>query len=87
MLEHGKAKRCYAIAELSNHIFLYVVQYKGRMYVYNITKMKKNGYDFKWTTGWFNKTTDFHGQAGNREKVEKKISYLPFEDAAISFEV
>lgn len=83
LLEKKKFDNCMKIAEEKDREFLYICWYRGHLYIYNISRMAAEGYDFGWRDGKFNKTTEFHSNALNGVKVEKRISMLPRQDAHI----
>ena len=58
---------------------LYVTEYEGTAYVWNISKMLVNEYDFKWTQKNMPQTTDF----SNNRWVKKDVGYVSECDATI----
>ena len=53
--------------------FLYVINDAEGLYVWSITKLTKDRYDFKWHTKRCPKTTSFK----NREYINKRVANLP----------
>ena len=58
-------------------MFLYITEYNGTAYVWNISKMADNHYDFNWETRKMPATTEFD----NNEFVDKEVGYLYEKDA------
>ena len=58
-------------------MFLYITEYNGTAYVWNITKMADNNYDFNWETRKMPATTEFE----NNKFVDKEVGYLYEKDA------
>lgn len=61
-------------ANESGREFLYVVRDPSGLYVFNISKLSKEGYQFKWITMRCPKTTSFK----NREYIDKIVHNIPF---------
>ena len=62
-----------------NKMFLYITEYNGRAYVWNISKMADNHYDFNWETRKMPATTEFE----NNKFVDKEVGYLYEKDATV----
>ena len=58
-------------------MFLYITEYNGTAYIWNISKMADNHYDFNWETRKMPATTEFD----NNEFVDKEVGYLYEKDA------
>jgi hypothetical protein len=59
--------------------WLYITEYEGTAYVWNISRMLVEEYDFKWTQKNMPKTTDF----SNNRWVKKDVGYVSESDATI----
>ena len=77
LIEFDKYAFNLEYAKQFGKIFAYVVKMENTIYVFNITKLVKDGYYFKW--GWreMPKTTEF----GNNEKIKKFVGYINTLDA------
>jgi hypothetical protein len=71
------ANLLYAFSQAK--MFLYITEYKGTAYVWNITKMADNHYDFNWETRKMPATTEFD----NNKFVDKEVGYLYEKDATV----
>ena len=71
------ANLLYAFSQAK--MFLYITDYKGTAYVWNITKMADNHYDFNWETRKMPATTEFD----NNKFVDKEVGYLYEKDATV----
>lgn len=58
---------------------LYITEYDGTAYIWNISKMLVSDYDFKWTQKNMPQTTDF----SNTRWVKKDVGYVSECDATI----
>lgn len=58
--------------------FVYAITVGDELYIFNVSRMIKENYDFKWETKMQPATTDFN----RREWVEKEVGYINFNDAA-----
>ena len=56
---------------------VYAVYSCGKLYVFNLSKLKHNGYDFGWENRYCNKTTEF----SSRHKISKRVGYIDWEMA------
>ena len=62
-----------------NKMFLYITEYNGRAYIWNVTKLAQDNYDFKWETRKMPATTEFE----NNKFVDKEVGYLYDKDAIV----
>jgi hypothetical protein len=62
-----------------NKMFLYITEYNGRAYIWNVTKLAQDNYDFKWETRKMPATTEFD----NNDFVDKEVGYLYDKDATV----
>ena len=62
-----------------NKMFLYITEYNGRAYIWNVTKLAQDNYDFKWETRKMPATTEFD----NNQFVDKEVGYLYDKDAIV----
>ena len=77
IIEKMKADANLLYAFSQAKMFLYITEYKGTAYVWNITKMADNHYDFNWETRKMPATTEFE----NNKFVDKEVGYLYEKDA------
>ena len=67
------------IAKRLQKDFIFLTEVNKTVYLYNISKLTRNKYDFKWTTKLVPNSTEFTKQG----KSEKPIGYLSAKDATI----
>jgi len=67
------------IAKRSQKDFIFLTEVNKTVYLFNISKLTRNNYDFKWTTKLLPNSTEFTKQG----KSEKPIGYLSAKDAVI----
>ena len=79
IIEKMKADANLLYAFSQAKMFLYITEYKGTAYVWNITKMADNHYDFNWETRKMPATTEFD----NNKFVDKEVGYLYEKDATV----
>lgn len=63
----------------NNKMFLYITEYNGRAYIWNVTKLAQSNYDFNWETRKMPATTEFE----NKKLVNKEVGYLYEKDATV----
>ena len=73
-IEKIKLDRNLIEAKKQNKKFLYVVKDPTGLYVFSISKLIEDGYDFKWITMKCPATTSFK----NRSKIDKVVHNIPF---------
>ena len=83
MIEKVKYK---ALMELPG-LAIYSVYSCGNLYVFNLSQLTKEGYDFNWEDKYCNKTTAFTGHAGNGKKVSKIVGGIDWSKATRVIEV
>lgn len=72
MIEYDKLDCVKAEADKTNREFLYCVSTPEGVYVFNVSKLCQDSYDFKWENRRLPSHTDF---AGARHK-DKKVGYI-----------
>lgn len=82
ILEKSKFDSNIPKAEKSGRDFIYVVEFNGDAWAWNITKMKGEGYDFAWEERAMPKTTEFR----NKTLINKQVGYV-YESDALQFKV
>ena len=60
---------------------LYAVHSADNLYIFNLSKLTQQGYDFGWHIKGCNKTTEFHNQQGNGKKVPKTVGMIDWDKA------
>lgn len=60
---------------------IYAVYSADNLYLFNISKLKQQGYDFGWHSKHCNKTSEFHNQAMNGRKVPKEVGMIDWDKA------
>lgn len=73
LVEYEKFAKNLLNASFANKMFLYVVATYSHIYVFNMSKLDKNGYDFRWTKKELPKNTHF---GGKNSKKDKLIGYV-----------
>lgn len=79
LIEHPKLEYCTEEAEKSGKEFLYCVNTPEGTYIFNVSKLLKEGYDFQWETRKMPNKTMF----GQWEKVDKKVGYIDVNTAQL----
>ena len=77
ILERSKYDSNLPKAKESNREFIYIVEFGGHCWAWNISKMEKGNHDFKWEERPMPKTTEFR----NKSKINKKVGYVYEVDA------
>jgi len=77
IIEKAKVDWNIDIAEKLGKDFLYLTEIKKDAYIWNISKMLQDEYDFQWTTKNLPQNTEF----SNRRWTKKHIGYLYEKDA------
>ena len=70
------------IADNSNKDFIYVTECLNTGYIWNISKLKRNNYDFKFEVRSAPESTELPNK-NNRNMIDKEVGYLYVEDAVI----
>ena len=64
--------------------FLYVVATSEDIYVFNCSKLHKDGFKFKWDWKELPKNTDF---GGSEQKITKFVGYIPVDEASMQYTI
>ena len=83
LIERSKYDALLAEAETSGRKALYVVQSAGRIYIWNLTRLARLDYNFKWHTRGCRATTEF----ANTGYINKEVGYLQWTDARVVIDV
>tara|TARA_R100001163_G_scaffold10367_1_gene9713 strand:+ start:4010 stop:4417 length:408 start_codon:yes stop_codon:yes gene_type:complete len=67
------------IAESLKKDFVFLTEVNKDAYVYNISRMTRDSYDFDWSNKLLPNSTEFN----KTKMIEKKVGYLPIKDATI----
>jgi len=78
-IEEVKYNTNINIAESLKKDFIFLTEVKNVAYLYNISRMTRNDYDFKWSNKLLPNSTEFNKTA----MIEKPVGYLPIRDAQI----
>lgn len=78
MIELDKYK---ALTDAVPKTAVYAVYSCGNLYLFNLTKLARSGYNFGWHDKNCNKTTKFYNQSGNGQKVSKLVGMIQWDDA------
>jgi len=73
LIEYEKLMHNVYEAKYRNKDFLYIVVVNPNIYVFNITKLLKDGYDFKWSYREMPKNSHF---GGKDDRVLKQVGYI-----------
>ena len=79
VIEQIKVTKNSQIAKEKGKDFLYLTEFGGTGYVYNITKLLARDYDFRWQVKRMPETTEF----SRTNWVDKDVGFLLKEDATI----
>lgn len=80
MIEYDKLDCVKAEADKTNREFLYCVSTPEGLYIFNVSKLCQDGYDFKWENKYLPYTTDFFSKA----KRTKKVGYIDVKDSYLT---
>ena len=83
MIEQKKYEALIEAGEATKRDALYVMQSVGKIYIWNLTRLTAEGYDFHWYNKSLRATTHFV----NRGYVKKRIGRLQWEDAKVIIDV
>ena len=72
IIERIKLDANTGIAESLKKDFLYLTEYKGDAYIWNISKLIRNDYNFNWEQRQMPWQTEFD----RNQKVQKQVGYL-----------
>ena len=72
IIERIKVDANTGIAESLKKDFLYLTEYKGDAYIWNISKLIRNDYNFNWEQRQMPWQTEFD----RNQKVQKQVGYL-----------
>ena len=96
-LKYRKAKYDDTLIEKSKYealktychgkIAIYAVQADNTIYLFNLNRLHKDEWNYKWENRDCNKTSEFYGQANNRSKVSKTVGYIDWDQADIIIEI
>lgn len=88
IIEHKKAAHNEAKCMETGKEFIYAVLCGSELYLWNITRMRKNGYDFDWQDKMCNATTNVRDSKGEMgRKINKKIGLLDWKQARIQVNI
>ena len=68
-------------SKLKNKEFLYVVQYLQIIYIFNITTLDKEQYNYSWHWRGMPKQTEFN----QTEDIDKFIGYINIKESVVEF--
>ena len=83
MIEFDKFSYNLLFAKTINKTFLYVVKMKNTIYIFNITKMHRLKYDFKWHWRKLPKSTEFD----QSYDVKKFVGYVNIDSCSRKIEL
>jgi hypothetical protein len=78
LIEYDKLDFIKAIADETNREFLYCVSTPKGVYVFNVSQLCSDSYDFKWENKYLPATSDF----GKSYHKTKKVGYLAIQDSS-----
>jgi hypothetical protein len=67
------------VAQSKEKDFIFLTEVDKTVYLYNISKLTRKDYDFKWTTKLLPNSTEFT----KTDKIEKLVSYLYVREALL----
>ena len=77
LFERSKYDSNLPKAKESGREFIYIVEYKGDCWAWNISKLVSKGQDFEWEERSMPKTTEFR----NKSLINKQVGYVYEKDA------
>ena len=77
MIEFSKFSFNSYYAKLNAKKFIYAVSTDDDIYIFNISNLEKNNYDFEWEWRKQPSTTDFE----NNDKILKFVGYISLKDS------
>jgi hypothetical protein len=72
LIEYKKYKANLDQADESGKEFLYIISTPNGVYVFNVSELRDQGYDFKWEDRRMPSKTDFSGQY----RLDKRVGYI-----------
>ena len=72
LIEHKKYTANLDQADESGKEFLYIISTPNGVYVFNVSELRNQGYDFKWEDRRMPSKTDFSGQY----RLDKRVGYI-----------
>ena len=57
--------------------FIFLTEVKGSVYLYNISRMTRNNFNFNWSNKRLPNSTEFNKTA----MIEKLVGFLPIKDS------
>lgn len=72
MIEFDKHSYNTLYSQYVNKRFMYAVRMKGFIYIFDITELNRQGYNYKWEWKTIEATTNFE----NRDLVKKFVGYI-----------
>ena len=72
LIEYKKYKVNLDQADESGKEFLYIISTPNGVYVFNVSELRNQGYDFKWEDRRMPSKTDFSGQY----RLDKRVGYI-----------
>ena len=72
LIEHKKYTANLDQADESGKEFLYIISTPNGVYVFNVSELRDQGYDFKWEDRRMPSKTDFSGQY----RLDKRVGYI-----------
>ena len=80
MIEYDKLDAVKEEADKTDKEFLYCVSTPNGVFVFNISKLCQQGYNFNWEDKYLPSTTDF----GGTHKRTKKVGYIDVNDSELN---
>ena len=72
IIEFDKFSYNILYAKMTKKFFIYVVRINNKIYVFNITKLVQEGYNFNWIFKDMPKQTEF----ANNKEIKKLVGYI-----------
>ena len=72
IIEFDKFSYNILYAKMTKKFFIYVVRINNKIYVFNITKLVQEGYNFNWIFKDMPKQTEFQ----NNKEIKKLVGYI-----------
>lgn len=82
LIEYDKFDNNMEYAEETDKEFLYIVATNEDIYVFNVSKLHKDGYNFKWEWKTLPRNSNF---GGYEDKIEKQVGYINSSKASVRY--
>jgi hypothetical protein len=82
LIEYEKFDNNIEYANETDKEFLYIVATNRDIYVFNVSRLLKDGYDFKWEWKSLHRNSQF---GGYEDKIDKQVGYINSSKASVRY--